>query len=167
MVRRMDRDREDRIRPLLAFHLVPWQAKLVKLRVQNVGAGPAFGVSGAIEATSSNGDKVGFRWSYPLLAAGKYEEFGFPTQPGASGTERFNLDAVRARVEGVEAHFTYKSASGRQYELVDRIGIKDITDDWIGSQMLATQDHPERLLPRMAKALDEIAKTIQDRLRSA
>lgn len=38
-----------------------------------------------------------------------------------------------------------------------------MTDDWIASRMMATQDHPERLLPRLAEALEGIEKHLKAR----
>ena len=160
IVDRMDKEREAKDRPTLAFHLVPWGPKTLKLRIQNVGIGAAFALKGDIEGFL-NGERVGaYPWSYQVLAPGKYEEFGFPTEPSASPDDRFNMDAVRGRFERVHAYFTYKSASGREYVLDDTIRVRDITAEWIASRMMATQDHPDRLLPRMAKALDEIAKAV-------
>jgi hypothetical protein len=100
-------------------------------------------------------------WRYPLLAPGKYEEFGFPDRAAEGAEERFNLDAIRRRVETVHAQFTYGSISGREYDLNDQINVRSVTGDWIASRMMATQDHPDRLLPRMAKALDAIAQAIK------
>ena len=158
IVDRMDKEHEERNRPLLAFHLVPWHAQTVKLRIVNVGPGTAHAIKGDVEAS----DKTAFPWSYPVLLPGKYEEFGFPAEAGATAEKRFNMDAIRQRVETVHAQFRYKSASGRQYVLDEVIAVKDITDDWIESRMMATQDHPERLLPRVAKALDDIARALQN-----
>jgi len=66
-------------------------AAIVEAQDQNVGNGPAVGVKGTIEAMLKSGS-ASIPWSYPLLAAGKYEEFGFPTPPGASNEERFELE---------------------------------------------------------------------------
>ncbi len=43
-VKRMDREREETSRPVLTLQLIPWQPQLLKLRIQNVGNGPAVGV---------------------------------------------------------------------------------------------------------------------------
>jgi hypothetical protein len=156
----MDRELDQRIRPFLAFHLVPWQPKLLKLRIQNVGAGPAFAIKGMVEAVTKEGTEA-FDWSYPLLAPGKYEEFGVPSRPETTAQERFGLDQIREHVESIRARFTYAAANGRGYALDELISIKDITDDWIQSRMMATQDHPERLLPRIAKALDDLVEAVK------
>ena len=163
IVDRMDKEREDRSRPFLAFHLVPWQPKLLKLRIQNIGPGPAFAIKGRVEAVGDGGE-ASFQWSYSVLVPGKFEEFGFPPDPTTNAEERFNLDIIRQRFKTVSADFTYKSASGREYPLREAINVLDVTDDWIASRMLTTQDHPERLLPRMAKALDDIVKVLRDKL---
>lgn len=157
IVDRMDKEREARDRPMLAFQLVPWGPKTLKLRIQNVGLGAAFGIEGSIEAFTGQ-MSVTSPWSYPLLPPGKYEEFGFPAEPDATPDERFNLDKIRQLFDGVRAQFTYTSASGNVFGLDETIAVRDITDDWIASRMMTTQDHPDRLLPRIAKALDEIAK---------
>lgn len=161
-VKRMDREREETSRPVLTLQLIPWQPQLLKLRIQNVGNGPAVGVKGTIEAILKSGS-ASIPWSYPLLAASKYEEFGFPTPPGASNEERFRIDAIRLKVIEVRAKFVYKSVSGSQYELKDSIQIQQVTDDWLASRMMATQDHPERILPRIAKALEDLAKKSSNR----
>jgi len=107
----MDREREDRTRPLLAFALIPWGSKALKLRVANLGPGPAFGIAGEIEAGCGTGS-VTLPWSYPVLSPGKYEEFGIPAPPGASSTDRFDLDAIRERADVLRADLTYSSAAG-------------------------------------------------------
>ena len=157
IVRRMDAEREDRIRPLLGFALIPWQPTLIRLRIQNLGYGPALDVKGHIEAISASGN-LSFPWSYPLLAPTKYEDFGFPAPPGAASDDRFRLDIVRMRVETVRAEFSYKSVSGCEYRLSDAIPVTEVTEDWISSRMMATEDHPDRLVPRIAKALEGIEK---------
>lgn len=157
LANRMDRELEARTRPVLAFHLVPWHPTVVKLRIQNVGPGAAFDISGVIEG-SSDGKASSLPWAYPLLLPGKYEEFGFPAAHDDRDA-RHRLEKVRQRFESVRARFTYKSATGDQYELDSMIKVRDITDDWVESQMMATQDHPERLAPRIAKALDSIAES--------
>ena len=158
LVDRMDKEREARERPILAFHLVPWQGGLVKLRIQNVGLGPAFAISGTIEGESKGGP-ISFPWTYPLLTPGKYEEFGFPAvDDDAEG--RFHIDKVRERFDSVRAKFTYKAANEKIHELDSLINVRDITDSWMKALMLATEDHPERLMPRIAKALDKIADSL-------
>jgi hypothetical protein len=54
-VSRMDRQREEMSRPVLTFQLVPWQANLVKLRIQNVGSGPAIKVIGTVQTRCNKG----------------------------------------------------------------------------------------------------------------
>lgn len=161
VVDRMDKEREARERPVLALHLVPWGPMSVKLRIQNVGMGPAFNISGAIEGWSGE-QLLGLPWSYPLLPPDKYEEFGFPAEADSDAGSRFRMDEVRQRFENIQANFSYKSASGHEYVLHDTIAVRDITEDWLKSRMLATQDHPERLAPRMAKALDDIAQSTRE-----
>ena len=156
-VKRMDREREEMSCPILTLQLIPWQPKLLKIRIQNVGNGSAMSVKGVSETVMKSGS-VSAPWSYPLLGSGKYEEFGFPMPPGASNKEHFGLDEIRSEVIEVRADFTYKSVSGCQYELKDSIQIQHVTDDWIASRMMTTQDHPERILPRIAKALEDLAK---------
>jgi hypothetical protein len=154
----MDKEREARERPVLAFHLVPWAPTLVKLRIQNVGLGPAFAISGAIEG-ESEGKLFSSPLIYSLLAPGKYEEFGFPAVDGdAEG--RFRTDKVRDRFESIRARFTYEAATGKNYKLDYIINVRDVTDSWVKARLMATEDHPERLMPRIAKALDKIADSM-------
>lgn len=156
-VRRMDREYEGRFRPILTFQLIPWRPNLLKLRIQNVGYGPAVDIKGTIESIIHSGS-ASFSWSYPLLVAGKYEEFGFPMPDDASKEARFNLDAIRHNVKEVRAQLTYNSISGKQYELQDSIQIGEITNSWAKSRMMVTQDHPERIIQRIAEALETIAR---------
>lgn len=157
MVKRMDREREEFSRPVLTLQLIPWKAKLLKIRIQNVGKGLAVGINGVIESVRKS-ELVSTPWSYPLLDNGKYEEFGFPVPPTASEKERHGLDEIRSEVIEVKAGFVYESVYGHKYEMKDCIDIQQITDDWIYSRMMTTEDHPERILPRIAKALDKIAE---------
>jgi len=158
MVDRMDKEREAHGRPVLAFHLVPWEAGLVKLRIQNVGLGPAFSISGAIEAESS-GEPLSSPLQYSLLTPGSYEEFGFPVIDNDSET-RHRTEKVRQHFESIRARLTYKGADGKGYVLDDTINVRELTDSWIEARMMATQDHPERLMPRIARALDKIAGAV-------
>ena len=157
MVKRMDRQREEISRPVLTLQLIPWQPKLLKIRIQNVGNGAAVGINGVIESVRKS-ELVSTPWSYPLLANGKYEEFGFPVPPSASDEERHGLDEIRSEVIEVKAEIVYESVYGHKYEMKDSIDIKQVTDHWIYSRMMVTQDHPDRILPRIAKALDKLAE---------
>jgi hypothetical protein len=153
---RMDREREERIRPILTFQLISWAPGLVKLRIQNVGSGPAKDVTGKIESILASSGSESINWSYPLLTSDKYEEFHIPLPMGIDRKEGFKLATVRSNVSQVKAIFTYKSILGISYKLEDSIDIQKVTEDWLGSKMLVTQDHPDRLLPRIAKALEQL-----------
>lgn len=159
IVRNMEQDREQMHRPVLTLQLIAWQANLLKLRVQNVGSGAAVDVEGTIESKTKAG-VVSFPWSYPLLCAGHYEEFGFPMPQGAN-EDRFNFKKIMENVVEVRAKFMYKSTAGAVYQLNDLIPIQKITNDWMTSRMLVTQDHPDRIMPRIAKTLEDIEKELR------
>lgn len=166
IVNRMDRQLEATTKPILVFSVIPWQARAVKLRIANAGPGPAHEIEGLVEA-SGDGAHEKFKWSYPVLMPGKYEEFGFPSAPGASSEERFRIDKITGRFSLVRADLSYSSGSGRKYSLQQSIDVSRLTSDWIESRMMATQDHPERLTPRIAKALESIASTLTRQERRA
>lgn len=159
IVKRMDKEREEMSRPILTLQIVPWQANALKLRIQNVGNGAAIGVEGAIETETKSG-VASVPWSYPLLGPDKYEEFGFPLPPGGSDNDRFSFNAIKEKVVEVRAKFTYKSVSGAKYQLQAEVPIEKVTKDWEDSRMLVTQDHPERIPPRIAAALEDVAKKL-------
>ncbi len=160
IVRNMEKDREEMHRPVLAFELISWDASLLKLRIQNVGSGVAVDVRGTIESTTKSGS-ASFPWSYPLLCAGQYEEFGFPTPQGASNEDRFRFEKIRENVVEVQAKFKYRSTRGVDYQLNDSIPVQKVTNDWVTSRMLVTQDHPDRIMPRIAKTLEGIEKELE------
>ena len=162
IVKRMDREREALTAPLLTLQIIPWGPQILKLRVQNLGSGPAINIRGHIRARTQQGSRS-TPWSYPVLGPGHYEEFGFPEDDTLApeervAGERFNLEAIRATYVEVQGDFTYKSSFGREYELDDVIDVQAVTEEWIESRMMATQDHPDRILPRIAKALEEISR---------
>ena len=160
MVKRMDMQREESVRPFLALQVVPFGPNLVKLRIQNLGPGPALNVTAKFDVLPSfHGSEV--EWSYPLLAPGKYEEFGFPAPPGSRAEERHDLNIVRERISAVTANFAYGSASGRRYNREQCIDVSKVGHDWVSSGMMATEDHPERLMPRIAKALEGIGTKLE------
>lgn len=151
------RERVERNRPVLTFQLVSWAPGIIKLRIQNAGNGAASNIQGKIESILNEGTES-VPWSYVLLCSGKYEEFGFPMPSGSTTQDRFSLDTIKSKVIKVNARFTYKSVLGQTYILEDSIRVQQLTDDWLASKMLVTEDHPDRLLPRIAKALDDLAK---------
>jgi hypothetical protein len=153
----MDSEREERICPILTFQLIPWAPGIIKLRIQNVGSGPAKDVVGEIESVLVSSGSESISWSYPLLTTDKYEEFHIPLPADMERTEGFMLAEVRSKVSQVKAIFTYKSISGVQYKLEDSIDIQKVTQDWLDSKMLVTRDHPEQILPRIANALEQMA----------
>jgi hypothetical protein len=156
IVAKMDQDREALTRPVLVFSLVPWTANNVKLRVENVGVGPALGITGMISSLVDE-QTLSVAWQYPCLTSGKFEEFGIPI-PG--GKREFQFEAVRNRIQQIGATLEYVSAGGKKYQLESAIKIKEVTDSWIESHMLATEDHPDRIWPRIAKAVENVAKKI-------
>ena len=157
IIRRMDLQREESSRPNLVFQLLPWRPGLVKLRIENVGAGPAIDVLGTITGENKHGKPASFEWDYPVLGPGKYEEFGLPPSQ-ATGEERFRLERIRERLKAVGAEFTYTSGSKKKYVLSQTIEIEPLTSSWLESRMMATEDHPERLIPRIAEGIEAIAK---------
>lgn len=159
IINRMDLEREILTRPFVGLQVIPWAPKLLKLRIQNLGAGPALDLEVHIVALTDAGNDVR-DWSCPLLASGKYEEVPFPIPPGSTKSEGFNLDQIRERVSTITTSFSYKGATGKVYERQESIDIEKLTDVWAESQMLATEDHPERLGPRIAKAIDSIEKHV-------
>ena len=159
MVNRMDRDREDRSRPILTFSLIPWHPKVIKLRLQNAGAGPAFHIEGKIHSEGSWGSN-GFGWSHACMQSGDFEEWAVPLAPDMDPQQGYQIDAVRQFVSVVKASFTYGSASGSKYSLSEAIDPGRITAEWIQSRMLATRDHPSRLPQRIAEGVESIAKEL-------
>ncbi|MGD0355204.1 MAG: hypothetical protein ABSB31_07170 [Dehalococcoidia bacterium] len=159
------RERAERNRPVLTFQLISWAPRIVKLRIQNVGNGAASNIKGTIESILNDGI-ASVPWSYSLLASGKYEEFGFPMPAGTATQDRFRLDTIKSKIIEVNANFTYKSVLGQSYLLQDSIKVQQLTDDWLSSKMLVTEDHPDRLLPHIAKALDGIAKALDELVRN-
>jgi len=156
MVRRMDIEREEKIRPVLTFQLIPWAPGLIKLRIKNVGSGPAKDIAGKIESVFIGSGSEAINWSYPLLDPDRYEEFHIPLPTGIDRTKGFDSKTVKSKVSQIKTIFAYKSILGIPYKLEDSIDIQEVTKDWLDSKMLVTQDHPDRLLPRIAKALDEL-----------
>ena len=124
------------------------------MRIQNVGLGAAFGVVGKIEADTKSGI-ISTPWSYPVLGVDKYEEFGVPV---SDNKREFDFNAIRLNVTKMGAKFTYKSISGVEYRLEDSIDVQKLAADWVVSQMLVTQDHPDRIMPRIAKAIEDLKK---------
>ena len=158
IVRRMDREREEKSRPSLTFQLIPWEANMLKLRMQNLGPGPALKLKGTIETVLKNGSSASVNWSYPLLASEKYEEFGIPMPGDAGNTSAHEFNKIRQNVASARARFSYQSSSGRQYCLDETIDMASITEDWVTSRMMATEDHPDRVLPRIARALEKLVR---------
>jgi hypothetical protein len=160
-VRRHEEEIEAMTRPVLSFQLIPWQPKLLKLRIQNVGNGPALDVEGEIRTVLHEDGEVSVPWAYPALTAGKYEEFGVPMSGEQVREAEHDLDKIRKLVREVDAQFSYRSASGESYKLKEAIAVAEVTNAWVTSRMMATQDHHERIMPRIAKALE----SIDDRLK--
>jgi len=161
IVKRMDMEREESYRPVITFQLIPWQPNLLKLRIQNIGNGPAFDVKGSIK-TFTNSGQIPIPWSYPLLGKDKYEEFGFAIQSDDGIKTIYKLDEIRSNVIETQVELVYTSIHGKQYKLEESIKVQEVTNDWIASKMMATQDHPDRLLPRIAKTLEEISNKIRN-----
>lgn len=158
MVKNMELDREEQLRPILVFEAIPWQANLIKLRIQNVGNGAALDIAGTIKTTTKTGEEIVIPWSYSALCSQKYEEFGVPMPKGAEHTDKFKFEKIYEKVTEVHADLVYQSIYHANYELCQSIGLSSLLNDWGASGMLATEDHPERIMPRIAKALENIAK---------
>jgi hypothetical protein len=95
---------------------------------------------------------------------GQFEEFGVPARQTDGAKEHarlFSLDDIRDQIESVTASFRYTSSLGREYSMADSIDVTSLTDSWIASEMMATQDHPDRLLPRIARTLEGIEKALR------
>ena len=52
-------------------------------------------------------------------------------------------------------------AGGCDYSLDETVDVRQLTEDWVSSEMLATEDHPDRLMPRIAKALENITERLK------
>jgi hypothetical protein len=160
IVRSMERDREELLRPVLVFEVVPWTVNLLKLRVQNVGNGAALRIAGQIRTQTTAGEEVVRPWSYSVLTSQKYEEFGIPMPSNSNLADKFNVQTIKELVSSVRAEVTYESVTHARYELNESIPVPTLLDDWASSGMLATEDHPERIMPRIAKALENIEKDL-------
>jgi len=139
-------------KPVLAFQLIPWRGMALKLRIQNVGKGPAFNIEGSIESDMGV-NKKSVPWSYSMLDVGKYEEFGVPSD---SGKSIFHFDEIRNQVLTITAKFSYENDAGERFKLYYSINVKQLTQDWFDSKMLISQDSPEHMLPRIAEAIEEL-----------
>jgi hypothetical protein len=161
VLKRMDREREDRISPVITLQLIAWDARLLKLRIQNVGTGAALEIKGKIQSIFIGDSSRSIDWSYPLLAPDKYEELPIPMPEDVPREKHFDWNSIRPVVDLIKADFEYKSISGLSYRRADTIKIQEVTQGWIDSRMLVTRDHPERLMPRIAKTLEDIAKALE------
>ncbi len=102
-------------------------------------------------------------WKYSAMRVGYFEEFGIPIPEDESGewTESFKNDEIRAKVSKITVDSSYQATTGEQYEDTEVIDVAAITSSWIAKKMMATEDHPERLVPRIARALEKISKQIE------
>jgi len=78
---RMDIQREESIRPVLTLQLIPMQARNVKLRIQNLGSGPALDVEVNIWGENFVESGSAFDWSYPVLGPGGTKNSGRSRHP--------------------------------------------------------------------------------------
>ena len=165
MVRNMEREREEMLRPILIFQMMYWWSTMaLVLRIQNVGSGAAVDIKGTIESRLKAGGPVLFPWSCKLLCAGRYQELSIPTPEGIRKEDRLIAERIQESVVDVRAKLKYKSAIGVEYELDDIKAIEEVTK-MIGevgiSLVLVHEDDPEQVMSRIARALEGINEKLR------
>lgn len=161
MVKNMEREREEMHRPILIFQMLYWWASMeLVLRIQNVGSGAAVDVEGTIESRLKAGGPVLFRWGRKLLCAGQYQDLSIPMTKATRKEDRLSVERIQESVVDVRTKLKYKSTIGVEYELDDTKAIEKVTkimDEAGMSQELVHGDDTERVMSRIAGALEEIA----------
>lgn len=139
------RAREAESEPQLIATLIPIAAMLVKLRISNVGRGPALDIQANIFLEPNKGDDIS-TWRHPALLSNAYEDFRLEGDNNYLDKLAANYDRL---IVDLEWHDSLKRKETKKYE----IDLKRLLEGWTKAKFLV---HPDDLPIQLAKIRDEL-----------
>jgi hypothetical protein len=147
MVSEMRQAREAENEPQLVSSLIPLGAMLLKLRISNVGRGPALNIKAVIRLESSK-DHEEVIWSHPLLLSNGHEDFRLP------GDNKNNyLDKLASSYDKLIVELQWQNSFQRRQDSKYVIDLKQQLDGWTNAKFLV---HPDDISVQLGKIKDEL-----------
>lgn len=156
LVRETRRAREAEVEPELVASLIPIGGNwLVKLRINNVGNGPALGIKAKFRLEPAN-DVADVNWFHPVLISGAFEDFRMPG--GKHSLKRLSEEHDKLIIE-----MSWINSFKKKKEKKVVFDFKSMIEGWSEVRMLLP---PEEISTQLGQIKDELAriKTIMQNL---
>jgi|GEM_PF-1893432 len=165
MVTEMRRARESESEPQLISTLVPLGAMRVKLRIQNVGLGPALQIAAQIQLQPESGEAA--IWQQPALISGAFQDFLIPDK----WTDQVpSFQQVAARYQKLIIRLEWSNVFGCKRHVTHEIDLQQLEHGWFSRYRLVQPDDLAEQLEAIRKELqgirDELAKPNDERVRA-
>jgi len=154
MVRELRKAREAELKPYLVAHLIPFGRLSVKLRITNVGSGPAFNVESTMGLKPSESASE-YLWRQPALLASVSAEFRLPTG-------ETSLEELASKYEGLVVNLKWTDMFMHKSSALFEINFVSLKESWTEAQWLIP---PEEVPVQLGRIKDELRR-IADRLQA-
>jgi len=145
MVREMRQAREAENEPQLVATLIPFPILNVKLRIHNVGRGPALSVKAEIRLEPANNTQTS-TWLHPAVLSNAFEDFILP------GRE-FSLEKLASQHDEVIIDLHWLNSLSHSRSANFRINLKQQKEGWDKVGLLV---HPDDTATQLGKIKDEL-----------
>jgi len=147
MVREMRQAREEENEPQLVATLIPFPILNVKLRIHNVGRGPALSIQAEIRLEPANNTQIS-TWFHPALLSNAFEDFILP------GRE-FSLEKLASQHDEVIIDLHWLHSLSRSHNASYKINLKQQKEGWKKVRLLV---HPDDTATQLGKIKDELTQ---------
>ena len=142
--------------PQLISTLIPFAALSAKLRIQNVGHGPALQITARIQLQPSSEEPT--LWCQPAMVSGAFEDFLLPDLGCSAQLPSFRQ--LAEQYDRLVVHLEWFNIFSRKRNTMYEIDLKQQVQGWYSAHRLI---QPEEL-PEQLAAIQEELKGIKEEL---
>jgi hypothetical protein len=154
MVSEMQRTRGADLQPNLIAYLLPLGATAVKLRISNVGPGPALNIEAAT-ALHPPGETLPTGWLHPGMLSREHFDFALPSR---------QMDLAQLPDPHRELHVgsSWQNITQKNSSATFCFDLAKQRDGWYKSDQLIPPDEPKEIFTAIRKELSGIGKKLDD-----
>lgn len=146
MVVEMRKAREAESEPQLVATLIPLGGMIIKLRISNVGGGPALDIKAVISLEPNKEDNTA-TWMHPALLSNNHEDFRLP------GDNNY-LDKLASNFDKLVVDLEWHNSFNKFREKTFKLDLKRLHEGWTNVKFLV---HPDDVSGQLGKIKDELS----------
>jgi len=156
LVKETRQAREAERKAYIAVFPVPMGQAHAKVRIQNLGRGPALDIHATLELVGSSKEEN--TWDWPVLQPNEYEDFLIPT---SNEQRSLTLRELAEMYEDLVVDIRWRSSFGKNEKSIFTFTLQNIVDGWYYSGRLIPTPSMDSSLHQIEKHLKKISRELE------